>query len=814
MKKFFTLALLCLFTIVTYGATSGTVGNYAYSFDDDGTATISGFGYGITDITELEIPETVTYGGDDYIVTRVSHDLCNAPNYYAAILTYVSIPSTVVEIGYRAFNGQTSLTTIYCYPEEVPTLTTSNGVENVFNNVTATVYVPAASLEAYQEAWGATYTGLTFVAIDEGGSEPEPTEYVLSFYPENGGEMTIPEGGLKEVVVSCEDGISGGSELSGHTWRVGGNEYAVSVSKVVPADDGKSLTFSLSSALTYADTYSLQYRSGSSWISNLPAGMFLLGANEVESEAMTYSFTLVAAEEPEPTVFEYSFDPADGSEVYSLRSIEFTCETGVTCNYMNKESRWGDAKLYDAQNREVAEVVYVTPIGDYQTKTYTGFTFTLGQDLSGVTITDLGDYYFVLPAGYIAFYDGQSGKYIDTTEDVIAHYTIIEDTYVPQDLSFTIDPADESEVTSLRSVSFYREAGLDNRTGGIDSFSSARKAGEDGDVPMSSIAVYDENWEEVTSVGSVSEDYDENWESYSIAIHYTFKERVVDPGKYYVTIPAGSFVIHEEGRYFDNEEMILTYYVLGGDEAESGLVFDPASGSVVETLSGFKATCDEGLSISLEPGEGIGVYNSSSVELTYAEYVENDLDDDGFIDEIVFTFVEEITEEGVYYVYIPAGYIQYGLTANEEMYLTYYVGSSAANNEALYKQLCEEIDRASDYLDDTWLEIQSEYPEVVAELESTYNSIASQLTSLQMQVDMQHNAGILETTADDDEAQLESIVAAIADLLAVARGEETGIHGVSSDYSDVDVYTLGGQKVVAPLKKGVYIVGGKKVLVK
>ena len=51
---------------------------------------------------------------------------------------------------------------------------------------------------------------------------------------------------------------------------------------------------------------------------------------------------------------------------------------------------------------------------------------------------------------------------------------------------------------------------------------------------------------------------------------------------------------------------------------------------------------------------------------------------------------------------------------------------------------------------------------------------------------------------------------------AVVDGESLGVHGVAMDKEVLsgDIYTLAGQKTKSMTQRGLYIVGGKKVLVK
>ena len=68
-----------------------------------------------------------------------------------SMLTSISLPSSITDIGYYAFSGCSSLTSVSCYATVPPTLGT-----NVFNGIKEqlVVFVPATSIDLYQEAEG------------------------------------------------------------------------------------------------------------------------------------------------------------------------------------------------------------------------------------------------------------------------------------------------------------------------------------------------------------------------------------------------------------------------------------------------------------------------------------------------------------------------------------------------------------------------------------------------------------------------------------------------------------------------------------
>lgn len=100
-----------LFLIVLIGITGiinaqdFTVGDLNYSVNEDGVSvTVTGHVDGQVATGELIIPESVTYYGNDYMVTSIgSWAFCGCANLTGSII----IPNSVTSIGNNAF--------MYCY---------------------------------------------------------------------------------------------------------------------------------------------------------------------------------------------------------------------------------------------------------------------------------------------------------------------------------------------------------------------------------------------------------------------------------------------------------------------------------------------------------------------------------------------------------------------------------------------------------------------------------------------------------------------------------------------------------------------------
>ena len=91
-------------------------------------------------LTSITLPEGLTSIG------QYAFDNCTG-------LTSLTIPGAVTRIGYSAFSGCSSLTAVTCTPTTPPT-----GGSNMFYNTNdCPIYVPSASVDAYQSAqyWSA-----------------------------------------------------------------------------------------------------------------------------------------------------------------------------------------------------------------------------------------------------------------------------------------------------------------------------------------------------------------------------------------------------------------------------------------------------------------------------------------------------------------------------------------------------------------------------------------------------------------------------------------------------------------------------------
>ena len=112
-KVLFVLAIL-IANSISASAIEFTVDGVRYSVNNDNTTvTVAGYSSGSEPTGDLNIPESVTYGGISYSVTSIDDNAF----YYCLGLTSVTIPNSVTEIVEEAFYGCSGLMRINAYPD-------------------------------------------------------------------------------------------------------------------------------------------------------------------------------------------------------------------------------------------------------------------------------------------------------------------------------------------------------------------------------------------------------------------------------------------------------------------------------------------------------------------------------------------------------------------------------------------------------------------------------------------------------------------------------------------------------------------------
>ena len=164
------------------GLTSVTLGNGLTSIGNNAFRNCGG-------LTSIIILEGVTSIG-------------NSAFYRCSGLTSITIPSSVTSIGSSAFGYCRGLTDVYCLAEDIPS-TTSNPF-NTSNISSATLHVPAASLEAYKATSPWSGFGTIVALADEDGIQEIKNEELRvknegDWYSFDGKKLCKPQKGINIV---------------------------------------------------------------------------------------------------------------------------------------------------------------------------------------------------------------------------------------------------------------------------------------------------------------------------------------------------------------------------------------------------------------------------------------------------------------------------------------------------------------------------------------------------------------------------------------------------------------------------------------
>ncbi len=552
----------------------------------------------------------------------------------------------------------------------------------------------------------------------------------------------------------------------------------------------------------------------------IPGGLF--SCNGITNEELNLVYYV------NPDV-EYSLDPEDGEEVKSL--------TTITVGYHDGVCVASGVKLSSMQILNTAGDV-VTSVASYDTleETYDGddyaTIYAVVLNLAD-SITTEGTYTLNIPRNTLQFYVGMADDggddegiggggvtdgWIDNNP-ITATYIVSNSAIDPADYVLSFDPANGEEVESLDEIKILCDKGIYVNV--EDTFNVTDTNGTIVSVLSIGEAIYEVEGDESSLV---------------VGYNCSFSPVVSDPGTYSVSFVRGEFLLGSDYS-ISSAQTTLSYTVAGEKEAgttstgtSDGFTYTVTPGEgEVESLSSIYIGCETGVfDEDMSTASDIKVYKDGDSEpITTALRVIADQGDDY---DIGFTIVlsNKLIDEGDYKVVIPAGFFSWLVDGNEndvlcsEITLNYIISKSGddsgdsgdSGNDDLYEKLCEEIAETNSYLDDTWSTIVSSYPDAANTLLDRYNDLAQEIAALQSTVDTQYEEGRLEEEVDADEAEIAAIREAIAQLLADAQSDTTGLYKIGMDYSNMNVYTLGGQKINAPTMRGVYIIDGKKVLVK
>lgn len=241
------------------------------------------------------------------------------------------------------------------------------------------------------------------------------------------------------------------------------------------------------------------------------------GSDETSYFNFTYTITIGM---PELTV-----SPADGSTVTSLYKFV------VGCAEVGLNPSWSAGDIYLYKDREqvayVKDAEPVIPEEEQDNWEYNPVEYELFLDKE---ITESGNYYMIIPEGWFNLGTGYNQQ---NNQMTIVTYKIGGTT----NLEVTIDPADGSKVTSLKTF--------------ILTFDNASDAGPSWNGDKATLT---NEAGEVVAFGEA--DFGDDFSIYN-QVKITLDTEVTNEGSYTLNIPAQLFIIDQE----DSEAMTFSYYV-------------------------------------------------------------------------------------------------------------------------------------------------------------------------------------------------------------------------------------------------------------
>lgn len=373
---------------------------------------------------------------------------------------------------------------------------------------------------------------------------------------------------------------------------------------------------------------------------NIPGGFFTLGE---ENKSFISKTTTVYYTIGEPRG-ELTVTPASESTVEKIEKITFTYEGGINTNYNGNDDK---ITIYNKSTRTEAASFSRDDVK---------FNF---DDCNNVwvelaePITEPGIFEVTIPAEFFAL--GENGDYVN--DQMIIYYEIKSGT---SSAEVTVTPASESTLEQLDKITFTYQGGINVSYNG-------------GNITVQKR----ENPTTYTDIASFAADevkFDfADWNNMWI----DFAEPITEPGIYEVTVPAGFFTLGENGNA-TNEAMVI-YYEIKSTTPAAELVVTPASESTLEQIDKITFTYEPGINVSYNGDQKITIYkrgDRTKEEVTSFAYddVQFDFDD---ASNMWIDFAEPITESGNYEVVVPEGFFNLGDNgdANDAMVIYYEIAA-------------------------------------------------------------------------------------------------------------------------------------------
>ncbi|MCD8202359.1 MAG: hypothetical protein LUD48_01800 [Prevotella sp.] len=317
-----------------------------------------------------------------------------------------------------------------------------------------------------------------------------------------------------------------------------------------------------------------------------------------------------------------------------------------------------------------------------------------------------------------------------------------------------------------------------------------------------------------------------------------FDANIVKEGRYMVTIPAGYFLLG--AGHLKSPTITLIYYVGREASVDYEVTLSPENMEMVSSLSAITVMANGNLGFN-EDYEGdisdIVVKNSTGEVVARAiDYDPIDDEETGYRIGYTFTLDETITAGGRYTYTIPAGFFCLGSIDNEVEELSAIVVVDGSESPDL-KLTLDPADgstvgslstiKVSGYLSFTWYhqlqeitltDVNSgEVVATVADYEEEYESFKYDTAIILILSEEIADNGTYQLTIPEEMFMVGKNSEALSkEITATYKVDNTatGISNVFQNNSENGIYyNLNGQRVTSP-RNGIYILNGKKVIVK
>lgn len=321
-------------------------------------------------------------------------------------------------------------------------------------------------------------------------------------------------------------------------------------------------------------------------------------------------------------------------------------------------------------------------------------------------------------------------------------------------------------------------------------------------------------------------------------------EPITTPGNYTIDVPSGFFNLGEQFEGASSRAATIYYEIKGSTGAE--IKVTPESESVVESLDKIVFTYEPGINVNWGESEGdkIIVYNKET-RTEVASFTKDDVKypDDFFdITNVRVEFAEPITAAGVYEVTVPAGFFALGESGdnvNETMIIYYEVKSKSEPANSFEITFDPAGGNVTEIPASIKLTVNNRSEIGPNGINPTLTDDANNSYSVSIDLNWDWEWNCLEIKLADGAITAEGTYTLTIPAGAIIGKDEsdtntedivvvyviggTGIDNIVANAGGkVDVYTVNGVNVlrnadaaaVKALAKGLYIINGKKVVIK